>query len=159
QGASFIYKGDWARQFVGAVARDGGVITLGDLEDYRVIWQQPTETTYRDARIFAPGLSSVGGVDTIEALNMLELAKLKQHGPPSKSAVSLFRLMQITSNAIPFSYLDSAASVYPGRDFSPAARTTKESARWMWKLAQDGKWPHLRKPAKPGAGHSSGVVA
>jgi gamma-glutamyltranspeptidase/glutathione hydrolase len=158
QGISFIYKGPWARQFVAAVQRDGGLLTLADMEAYTVIWEQPTETTYDDARIFAPGMSSLGGVDTVEALNMLELADLKQHGPPASSSVSLFRLMQIANNSLAFAYPDLAGKLYPGRDLSPAARVTKESAKWMWQLAQDGKWPHSIKPTGDQPGHSSGVV-
>jgi gamma-glutamyltranspeptidase / glutathione hydrolase len=162
QGSAFLYTGDWGRRFVDAVRRDGGLITPRDMETYKVIWEEPLETTYRGARVFAPGFSSLGGVDTIEALNLLELAGLKSHGPPTRSAESLFWLMQITSNQ-DFSYASEAATKkYPGQDFSPKARATKESARWIWERMQPGDWPYAIKPAGATKGrpaHSSGVVA
>ena len=158
-GAVYLYTGDWARRFVDAVRRDGGRITLRDLESYRVTWEEPLETTYRDARIFAPGFSSVGGVDTIEALNLLELAALKTFGPPTKSARSLFWLLQIANNQALSYNTEPITKRYPGRDLSPRARATKDSARWIWDEMQAGQWLYAIKPAKDRPSHSSGVVA
>jgi len=157
-GVSFLYKGDWARQFVAGIQRDGGFLTVGDLADYRVIWEQPSEATYRDARVFAPGFSSLGGVDTVEALNLLELARLNQSGPPDRSPASLFRLMQIADNSSAFASADLTGKMFPGQDLSPKARVTKESAKWIWKRMQDGKWPYAVKATNAQPGHSSGVV-
>jgi gamma-glutamyltranspeptidase/glutathione hydrolase len=158
-GAGYLYTGDWARLFVDAVRRDGGRITLRDLESYRVTWEEPLETTYHDARIFAPGFSSVGGVDTIEALNLLELAALKTFGPPAKSARNLFWLLQIANNQALSYDTEPITKRYPGRDLSPRARVTKDSARWIWDEMQAGQWPYAIKPAKDRPSHSSGVVA
>ncbi len=158
QGAAYMYTGDWARRFVDAVQRDGGVVTLEDLKSYRVTWDEPLETIYRDARVFAPGLSSVGGVDTIEALNLLELAGLNTFGPPVSSAKSLFWLMQITNNQALSYDLELVSKKYPRRDLSPKARATKESARWMWQEIQMGQWPLATKLGNARPGHSSGVV-
>ena len=157
-GAAYLYTGDWARRFVDAVRSDGGHITLRDLESYRVTWEEPLETTYHDTRVFAPGFSSVGGVDTIEALNLLELAALKTFGPPAKSARSLFWLLQIANNQALSYDTEAITKRYPGRDFSPGARVTKDSARWIWDEMQTGQWPNATKPAKDRPSHSSGVV-
>jgi gamma-glutamyltranspeptidase/glutathione hydrolase len=161
-GAAFVYHGAWAQRFVAAVRRDGGLLTARDLESYRVIWEQPLETTYRGARVCAPGLSSLGGVDTLEALNLLELADLKTQGRPTESPASLFWLMQITNNQnVSFSPARVAQN-YPGRDLSPQARVTKASARWVWERMQKGEWPFAIPPrasAPDRPRHSSGVVA
>jgi gamma-glutamyltranspeptidase/glutathione hydrolase len=161
RGSAYMYTGDWARRFVDAVRRDGGRITPRDLETYRVVWEPPLETTYRDARVFAPGLSSTGGVDTVEALNLLECAALEQRGAPTQSADSFFWLMQITNNQSLNFAPEPAARRFPGRDLSPRARATKDHARWLWEQMQAGAWPYAVKPAraKPRPGHSSGVVA
>jgi hypothetical protein len=97
KGASYLYSGDWAKRFVAAVRRDGGLLTLRDLEAYRVVWDEPLETTYRGACILAPGMSSIGGVDTLEALNLLERAGLKRRGHPNELPERLFWLMQIVT--------------------------------------------------------------
>jgi gamma-glutamyltranspeptidase / glutathione hydrolase len=164
RGAGEMYTGDWAHRFVDAVRGDGGKITLRDLESYRVTWEAPIATTYRGARVVVPGFSSLGGVDTVEALNLLELAGLGRGGPPSRSSESLFWLMQITNGQLLDFLPDPAAKRYPGRDFSTRARVTKEHARWLWERMQHGEWPYATGPAGgPGAkgrpGHSSGVVA
>jgi gamma-glutamyltranspeptidase/glutathione hydrolase len=161
RGASVMYTGDWARRFVDAVRRDGGKITLRDLEAYRVTWQEPIETTYRGARVVVPGSSSLGGVDTVEALNLMELAGLKTDGPPSRSPESLFWLMQITNNQNLSYSPEPAAKRYPGRDFSHRTRVTKDHARWLWERMRQGEWPYAVKPARRARdrpGHSSGVV-
>ena len=164
QSASVMYTGDWAHHFVDAVRRDGGKITLRDLESYRVTWEAPIETTYRGARVVVPGYSSLGGVDTVESLNLLELANLGRLGPPSRSPESLFWLIQITKNQVFFEAPELMAKRYPGRDFSPQARVTKEHARWLWEQMQRGELPFTKKPsgtsaAKGRPAHSSGVVA
>jgi gamma-glutamyltranspeptidase/glutathione hydrolase len=164
RGAQDMYTGDWAHQFVEAVRREGGKLTLGDLEKYKATWETPIETTYRGARVVGPGSSSQGGVDTAEALNLLELADLGRFGPPSRSPESLFWLMQITKNQLLSEAPELMASRYPGRDFSPKTRATKEHARWLWERMQRGELPFAVRPAS-GSGtsglpkHSSGVLA
>ena len=101
-GSAAMYTGDWAHHFVDAIRHEGGKITMRDLESYRVTWETPIETTYRGARVVVPGYSSLGGVDTVEALNLLELADLGRFGPPARSPESLFWLMQITKNQLMF---------------------------------------------------------
>lgn len=164
QGAAVIYNGEWAHHFVDAVRRDGGKITLGDLKAYRATWEAPIETNFLGARVVAPGLSSRGGVDLVEALQVAELAGLEQFGPPARSSESLFWLMQITKNPLVFEAPEPMASRYAGRDFSPRARLTRDHARWFWNRMQTGDLPFVTKPAA-GRGsnsrprHSSGVVA
>jgi gamma-glutamyltranspeptidase/glutathione hydrolase len=158
KGAGVMYTGDWARRFVEAVRREGGKLTMSDLESYRVTWEAPIETTYRGARVVVPGFSSRGGVDTAEALNLLERANLGPSGPPAKSPESLFWLMQITRNQALFESPETLAKRFPGRDLSPRARTTKEHAQWLWERMKHGDLPYAIKPSAAPR-HSSGVVA
>jgi gamma-glutamyltranspeptidase/glutathione hydrolase len=160
-GTAYLYTGPWARRFVEAVRREGGRITTRDLESYKAIWETPLETIYGDARIFVPGLSSHGGVDAVEAMNLLELAALGRFGTPVQSADTLFWLMQITNNQSFTFSPELAARRFPGHAFSPRGRATKEHARWVWEQMQQGTWPYAAKPAgaKRRPSHSSGVVA
>ncbi len=160
-GSAYMYTGEWARQFVAAVGKEGGRITAQDLATYQPGWEQATETTYRAVRVFAPGLSSIGGVDTIEALNLLELSGLSRSGLPSRSPESLFWLMQISHNQFLFYEPELAARRFPAEDFSPRIRVSKEHARWLWTRMQVGEWPFAVPPNRLGSrpAHSSGVVA
>ena len=119
-------------------------MTARDLADFRVVWEEPLQTGYRDLRVFAPGLSATGGVDTIEALNLLELAGTARHGVPFKSAESLFWLMQITDNQNQFFDPELAARGFPDRSFSAGSRD--QSARAV-ALEADARW--ARGPMRP----------
>jgi gamma-glutamyltranspeptidase len=52
QGASYIYTGDWGRKFVAVVQREGGKITLEDMNLYHAIWREPLQTGYREFAVF-----------------------------------------------------------------------------------------------------------
>jgi gamma-glutamyltranspeptidase / glutathione hydrolase len=160
QGAAYMYTGEWGSWFVDAVRRDGGRITARDLELYQVVWEEPLETTYRGALVFVPGFSSTGGVDCIEALNLLELAGLGRSGAPSRSSDSLYWLMQITNNQILSFAPERATKRFPDKNLSPKVRATKEHARWVWGQMQEGAWPYAGRPTRARAypSHSSGVV-
>ncbi len=162
EGTLSMYSGDWAQRFVAAVRKDGGALTLRDLESYKALWEEPLETTYGNARVHAPGPSTHGGVDTLEALNLVEFAGLKQHGLPTASSESLFWLMQITRNQEVSYTQELLTRRFPDRDLSPRARVGKPSARWVWDRMQAGEWPFATTPgttSRNRIGHSSGVVA
>jgi gamma-glutamyltranspeptidase/glutathione hydrolase len=95
RGSAFMYKGAWAEHFVAAVQKEGGKITLDDMKSYRAIWEAPLQTTYRGHAVYAPGISSRGGIALIEALHLLELADLSTHGHYATTPTGLFWLMQI----------------------------------------------------------------
>ena len=80
----------------------------------------------------------MGGVDTIEAVNLLELARLRSFGPSDRSAESLFWLIQITNNQYLSYDSELVSKRYPGRDFSPKSRATKESAALIWERNESG---------------------
>ena len=41
EGADYMYRGEWAKKLVSTLQRDGGKMTLKDLEDYKVLWSDP----------------------------------------------------------------------------------------------------------------------
>jgi gamma-glutamyltranspeptidase/glutathione hydrolase len=159
QGVEYMYTGPWAERFVQAVQRDGGKITLEDMAAYEVIWSEPVHTTYRGYEVYGPGLPALGGVNTIEAFNLLEAADLRQYGHYSESPESLFWFMQITRAwALSFFSPQELATMVPGRDLSPESRLTKETAGWLWEQMQRGELPFAVMPTgKPGE-HSAAVV-
>jgi gamma-glutamyltranspeptidase/glutathione hydrolase len=154
-GASYIYEGEWARKFVEAIQNEGGKIRLEDMKNYRVLWEEPLQTSYRDYQIYAPGFSAWGGVDMIEGMNLLELANLKQYGHYTEFQRALFWLMQISACHT----LTWTGSTFKERDLSPKSRTTKETSAWIWQQMQNGQWCFLpkamRKHAPP---HTDALV-
>jgi gamma-glutamyltranspeptidase/glutathione hydrolase len=144
-----MYRGDWARKLVALVQADGGKMTMNDLESYRVIWGEPARSTYRDYEVFAVGLPNTGGLNLVEALNVAELANLRQYGHFSKSPEGLFRLMQIGRLAevmgtsitargnIPTPIIERDAPELGG---SLESRLTKAHAQRVWAKMQTPGW-------------------
>ena len=160
-GAAFMYTGAWADQFVAAVQKEGGKITLEDMKSYRANWEKPLETTYRGNTVYAPGFSSRGGVAMIEALHLLERADLTKLGHYATTPASLFWLMQISHcqvlNFLPAVMLKNV----DGLDLTPPSRVKKETAAGIWQRMQDGKWtfaPRFRKAGDLPPNHSDAIV-
>jgi gamma-glutamyltranspeptidase / glutathione hydrolase len=161
-GAGVMYTGDWAKRFVEAVQRDGGKVTLEDLQAYRAVWEKPLRTTFRDHEVCASGFSSREGVNLLEAFNLLEAADLKRRGHYRESPESLFWLAQILG-CQDLMWLPADRAKHPhGMDLSPVARLKKETAAAIWERMQKGTWRYSRKATGSGGprtDHSDAVVA
>ena len=71
EGPEVFYEGDIAETIAADMARGGGLLTLGDLKDFRTEDQEPLWGDYRGHRISTnqpPG----GGIMVLEMLNILE---------------------------------------------------------------------------------------
>ncbi len=67
-----FYSGQTARMIATAMKKNGGLITLEDLMQYRAVWRKPIKFTYRGYQIFSMPLPSSGGILLAEILNTLE---------------------------------------------------------------------------------------
>jgi gamma-glutamyltranspeptidase/glutathione hydrolase len=142
QGTDYIYQGEWAKKFVAAVQSEGGKMTLADLKAYRPTWSEPVQTSYHGYQVYSLGLPSLGGVNTIEALNLLEAADLKQHGHYTTSPEALYEFIRICRAG---NYLSNwpwqTLNMYlPDFDMAPESRVKKESARLLWRKMHDPAW-------------------
>jgi gamma-glutamyltranspeptidase/glutathione hydrolase len=155
QGAGYMYEGDWGRKFVEVIQQNGGKITCEDMTNYQARWEEPLQTTFREYQVFAPSLSTWGGVNNVEALHLLELVDLKSSGPYTTSPRSLLWLMQI-AECHKMTWYQHGLS---GRDLSPKSRATKETAAWIWSQMQSGKWEWMPEGVRKKLGsHSDGIV-
>jgi len=71
-GADGFYKGETARLLVDGVQAAGGIWTLDDLANYRVIEREPLITNYRGMKVVSAPLPSSGGIVLTQVLNFLE---------------------------------------------------------------------------------------
>jgi gamma-glutamyltranspeptidase/glutathione hydrolase len=71
QGAKGFYEGRVAAELVDGVRAGGGIWTLEDLKNYRVIERKPLVGNYRGARIVSASPPSSGGVALLDSLNIL----------------------------------------------------------------------------------------
>jgi gamma-glutamyltranspeptidase / glutathione hydrolase len=124
KGPSAFYEGEIAKKISESVKKNGGVLELTDLKNYRALWREPVKTIYHDYEVFSQPLPSAGGLQIIEILNTLENAHLKEAGPQSAKAVHL------TAAAMQQTFYDRA--VYMGDpDFVkvPTEKTGKQRIR------------------------------
>ena len=70
-GADAFYRGPFARRFVDGVRKLGGIWTVEDLANYRVVEREPIVTTYHGLRITSAPPPSSGGVWLASVLNVL----------------------------------------------------------------------------------------
>ncbi len=161
-GSAYMYTGAWAHKFVAAVRAEGGHMSLDDLAAYEVTWSDPIRGTYRGYELFTPSLPNYGGINAIEALNLLELADLPQYGHYTTSPKALYWFMQVTRVAELMGPLGGSSPVLTDLDFSHRSRLSKDHARVLWNRMQSPDWAEGTGPgagSRPGAGHSDGVVA
>lgn len=138
-------------------------MTLADLKAYRPIWSEPLQTSYHGYQVYTLGYPSRGGLDTIEALNLLEVADLKQYGHYTTSPEALYEFIQICRVKY-FLYLPAPTiKMYlPDLDSAPESRVKKESARLLWRKMHEPAWEKMVSeiwPKDKGSNHSAGVVA
>ena len=81
KGRDAFYKGPLAQKIVKFMKKQGGIISLEDLADYRVRQRQPVKGTYRGYEILSAAPPSSGGTHVIELLNIMENSDLKKMGP------------------------------------------------------------------------------
>lgn len=72
EGRDGFYKGAVAQEMVNSVQRAGGIWTLADLAEYRIIERKPLKGKYGDYTITSVPPPSSGGVALISMLNMLQ---------------------------------------------------------------------------------------
>ncbi|HEY9052753.1 MAG TPA: gamma-glutamyltransferase family protein, partial [Gammaproteobacteria bacterium] len=77
KGAAGFYQGSLAKQLIKGVNRAGGIWSLQDLKDYRVIEREPLVSEYRGMTLTSVAPPSSGGVAMIEILNQLSNWKLE----------------------------------------------------------------------------------
>lgn len=131
-GAEIMYKGEWGREFVAAVQHEGGKATIGDLERYQPIWEEPLTTEFAGHSVFGPGRSSQGGYDVMEALNLIEEYKIEQMNPYWKDPMTFKALSHVLELTVMTPFIHSLianAALKEAIRISPQDRATKAYAK------------------------------
>ena len=133
-GPDAFYKGEIAKLIVKEMERNGGLITLEDLSNYKIAERKPLNGQYKDYKIISMPPSSSGGTHLIQMLNMLEEFPIKEMG--FGSAESIHILAEVMKRA----YADR--SKYLGdTDFYkvPSSLTSKDYAKSLNAFISKGK--------------------
>ncbi len=158
-GADHMYGGPWGERLIAAVQADGGKMTLEDVRRYDVTWSAPLTASIGGGYAIATSPPpNAGGVALIEAQNLAQVSGLTSGPHWSASAAALRTAVdicqQFTAGYLPGPTL---AAIYPGLDFSPAARVTADHASQLWARMQACATLGRFKRASPM--HSDDVVA
>ena len=142
-----FYTGAIAKKIVAEVQKYGGIISLDDMRNYKVIERKPLSTTYRGHQVVTMPPPSSGGVHLIQMLNALEQFDLTELGHNSSEYIHL--LAEVMKQA----YLDR--SVYMGdSDFYPVPVDQLTSKKYGKSLSSfiNPVRAKLAKEFKPGLG-------
>lgn len=71
-GASEFYEGETGRILAAEMEKNGGLITLSDLKNYKAIEREPLTGSYRNYTVLTAPPSSSGGVTLLQMLGMLD---------------------------------------------------------------------------------------
>jgi gamma-glutamyltranspeptidase/glutathione hydrolase len=149
EGAGYLYRGAWAKKLVDAVRRDGGKMTLEDLDRYRPTWHEPIQVTYRGRDVYLPS----GGSNLAGMLHLLELSNLADRGDYAVSAESFYWFCRIV-RAVNFG-TGLEEIEYRQEDWTDAG-----FARRAWDHLQNGQARGSAADPTDGSlpGHSDAVV-
>ncbi len=87
-GANEFYQGETARRLADEMARNGGLITLSDLQKYAAVERAPLTGSYRGYGIIAAPPPSSGGVGILQMLGMLEGSGYQKSGFGSAAEIA-----------------------------------------------------------------------
>ena len=77
EGSRYLYGGELGKTIADDVEDNGGILSMEDLQDYRLIERPPVTGTYRDRyRVYSVAPGSSGGTHIVQMLNMLEHSDL-----------------------------------------------------------------------------------
>ncbi|MCG7529810.1 gamma-glutamyltransferase [Psychrobium sp. MM17-31] len=86
-GTKGFYHGETAKLISKAVIDAGGIMTVEDLANYRVVERKPVTGTYRGYEVVSMPPPSSGGVHIVQMLNALEQFPIKEMGANSADTV------------------------------------------------------------------------
>lgn len=157
-GAAYMYTGEWARNFVDLVRREGGQATRADLERYRPIWSEPFADQVFGCTVCVNGPPLRGVHGLFVGLNLAEALHLDRRGSYWTDPVMFARLVRVAQFATGAPRVTPAAARLlrdRGVDFAPAAQLEKNYATAVAPLLDEVFAP----PAEDLPRHSHAIVA
>ena len=123
-GPDAFYRGDIAKLIAREMQLNGGLITLGDLDNYNIVEREPLVGSYKGFKIVSMPPSSSGGTHLIQMLNMLEEFPIKEMGFGSSETIHILAEVMKRAYADRSKYLGDS-------DFYkvPSSLTSKDYAR------------------------------
>jgi gamma-glutamyltranspeptidase/glutathione hydrolase len=155
EGPGYAYTGQWARNFVDAVRRTGGGISLEEMAEYKPRWGEPTRSTFKKWEIIGAPPPSTAGVLVGMTLNILEAYGLDKHARYTESAETLEMLRRA------FAFAEAATDEMVRDPLSYEVPTdqllSKDYARTLYSLAASSMPKALPAAVSGGVSRASGM--
>ena len=71
-GKDEFYKGNTAKKLLAFLKQKGGIISMKDLADYKVVWRKPITFKYKELNIISMAPPSSGGITLAQIMKMIE---------------------------------------------------------------------------------------
>ena len=79
-GRSAFYQGEIAKTLLAFLQKNGGIISVKDLDNYQAIWREPIVFNYKDLRIISMSPPSSGGICMAQILKTTANYPIAQYG-------------------------------------------------------------------------------
>jgi gamma-glutamyltranspeptidase / glutathione hydrolase len=161
-----MYEGAWAEALVTAVREAGGSMTMADLASYEPAWSESAHAAYGAFEIHVPGGNSPGGTNLLEAMQLLDRARVRASGPVSESAESFYWVSRVGYLlwVSDFRMADFEAT-FPEIPMDLQTRRTPEHADRLWALIRSERWDDfvasdpLSRSVEATPAHTDAIVA
>ncbi|MBN09017.1 MAG: gamma-glutamyltransferase [Flavobacteriaceae bacterium] len=132
-GKSGFYNGIVAENLVSEVQKAGGIITMQDLDNYKPIWRNPIEFSYKNLKITSMGPPSSGGICLAQMMKMIEPYDISQYSHNSLESIQLMTEAERRTYADRSEYLGDS-------DFYPVPVSTLIDSTYLLKRMKDFNW-------------------
>ncbi|WP_291130618.1 gamma-glutamyltransferase [Flavobacterium sp. UBA7682] len=88
-GHNEFYKGKTAKKLVSFIQQKGGIISMKDMSEYKVVWRKPISFQHKDLKIISMAPPSSGGITLAQILKMIEPYPLSSFGHNSEKYIQL----------------------------------------------------------------------
>lgn len=88
-GKNEFYKGKTAKKLVNFVQQKGGIITMKDMAQYKVVWRKPISFNYKNLNIISMAPPSSGGITLAQIMKMIEPYPLNHFGHNSEKYIQV----------------------------------------------------------------------
>lgn len=99
-GSKAFYQGEVGKKLASEMSAHGGMMTLQDLQNYKVVERKPIEGDYRGYKVVTMPPPSSGGIHLVQILNMLE------HYPIKESGVNSAKTIHYMAESMKLAYAD-----------------------------------------------------
>ncbi|MCW3051843.1 MAG: hypothetical protein JWN14_1013 [Chthonomonadales bacterium] len=157
-GSQYMYTGQWGKDFVKIVQREGGKVTDEDMRRYKPIWSDPHKETVFGHTVYVNGSPHRGAYALFAGLNLAEALKLDEKGPywtDPETFQALDRIRQLVAGAPTIGKNTSRLLLGNGVDISAEAQLGKGYAQKVAPLLDQ----IFASPTDNGPKHSNAIVA